>query len=96
MARPEIGLPREVQQYLLKPPVDVAWLQDQRVRLVTDAILAAGYLKGERPKDAEVEERAERVTEVFEERYRKTYSEDSPWKTEVGVSARSNLALDKK
>ena len=96
MARPELGLPVEVQQYLLKQPLEIPWLRDQRVRLVTDAIVAAGYLKGSPPKDAEVEERVKRATNVFEERHRKTYNEHSPWETAVGVSARSEPALDKK
>lgn len=102
MARPELGLPVEIQKRLLKPMkerLDIDWLWDQRRRLVTDAIVAAAELAGNPARDAENQQRAERATEVFENRHKKTYAHASPWSTAVEEPVRAyrktHTALDK-
>ena len=93
LARPEVGLPPDVQSRLLRFASSDAdsqdrsrqheWLKAQRRRLVTDAIIAAEEEEGRRAEDAENEERVGRIVEGFETQHRKTYSESSPWSTTV-------------
>ena len=90
LARPEIGLDPNVQRQLLRfvkseddpriKRVRREWLKDQRRRLVTDAIIAAGEQEGLRAENAEDEERVRRIVEEFDKQHRKTYkNESSPW-----------------
>ena len=93
LARPELGLPRDVQRRLLRFVDSDAdsqdrsrqrdWLKAQRRRLVTDAIIAAEEEEGRRAEDAENEERVSRIVWGFEQQHRKTYGEHSPWWTTV-------------
>ena len=84
LARPEIGLNPEAQRKLLKfvesernPQIKKGqreWLKDQRRRLVTDAIIAAGEQEGIREKNAEDEERVQKIVEGFDRQHKA-----SPW-----------------
>ena len=97
LARPEIELDPNIQQQLLKfiesesdpqiKKVRREWLKEQRRRLVTDAIIAAGEQEGSRAENAEDEERVGRIVEGFEKQHRKTYDKDSPWWTMVETPA---------
>ena len=92
LARPEIGLPPTVQRQLLglaesdadadrsvlKIPHE--WLRDQRRRLVTDAIIAAGEEEGGRAEDAENTERVEGIVAQLEAQHRAAHDSDSPWR----------------
>jgi hypothetical protein len=82
MARPELGLKHEVQQRLLSfvsTDEDIKWLKDQRRRLITDAILAAADQVGASAVDAENQERADRIADVFDRHYRAIEGKESPW-----------------
>lgn len=81
LARPELGLPREVQQFILKyaGKIDVEWLRDQRRRRITDAIIAAAYQVNANVDGAEDQKQANRVADIFEERHRKIEGSPSPW-----------------
>ena len=80
LARPELGLPPAVQRLLLTNATDFDLLKKQRRRLVTDAILAAAQEKRVAVEDAQNENRAERLTHVFEARHRAiNHGDDSPW-----------------
>ena len=89
LARPEIGLPPKVQCQLLKfvsSETDQQkrfrqreWLKDQRRRLVTDAIIAAGDENGRREENPENTARVERIVQRLEERYVAAYNNNSPW-----------------
>ena len=89
LARPEIGLPPEVQAQLLKfvrsetNPKERnrqrEWLKDQRRRLVTDAIIAAGDENRRREENPENTARVERIVEQLEERHVVAHNENSPW-----------------
>ena len=100
LARPELGLPRDVQHRLLRFVNSDAdsqdrtrqheWLKAQRRRLVTDAIIAAEEEEGRRAEDAENEERVTRIVDKFEAQHRKTYNESSPWLTMVEMQAKDS------
>ena len=45
------------------------WLKDQRRRLVTDAIIAAGEEEGRRAENAENEKRVENIVGELEKQY---------------------------
>ena len=89
LARPELGLHPAVQRRLLQVVRSGAgsqdgnrqrqWLQAQRRRLVTDAIIAAEEEEGRRAEDAENEERVDRILKVFEQQHLNTHSKSSPW-----------------
>jgi hypothetical protein len=82
LARPELGLPVEVQHRLLTQAdagMDRDWLRDQRRRRVTDAIIAAADQRGVRAEGAENQMQAEQVVEVFDARHKKIHGADSPW-----------------
>lgn len=89
LARPEIGLPPELQKILLSYveggcPVEekrrqCEWLKDQRRRLVTDAIIAAGEEEGRRAENAENEKRVENIVRELEKQYFDAYRVESPW-----------------
>ena len=89
LARPEIGLPPDLQEILLSyvdggPPLGEKhrqreWLKDQRRRLVTDAIIAAGEEEGRRAENAENEERVESIVRELEKQYSDGYGVVSPW-----------------
>ena len=88
LARPEIGLPPNVQSQLLSlihsddPKVGRIrreWLKEQRRRLVTDAIIAAGEEEGRPAKDAENTERVDRIVKKLNEQYLAAHGNVSPW-----------------
>ena len=88
LARPELGLPPTVQSQLLGlidsdgPMVGQIrreWLKDQRRRLVTDAIIAAGEEEGRPAKDAENTERVDRIVKKLNEQYLAAHGNVSPW-----------------
>ena len=74
LARPELGLPMEVQKRLLNPTttgrLDKVRLKELRRRLVTDAIVTAAEAVGAEARDAENEERVDKAIEAFEKRHR--------------------------
>ena len=93
LARPEIGLPPEVQSQLLSfidsndskdGQKQREWLRDQRKRLVTDAIIAAGEEEGRPAKDAENTERVDRIVERLNDQYLADHGKVSPWVEIVG------------
>lgn len=82
LARPELGLPLEVQDRLLNQAgagMDRDWLRDQRRRRITDAIIAAADQRGVRAEGAENQKQAEQVVEIFDARHKKIYGAESPW-----------------
>ena len=89
LARPEIGLPPKIQRQLLKfvsSEADQqrrsrqrAWLMDQRERLVTDAIIAAGDEDGRREEYPENNDRVKRIVEELERQHKVLHQENSPW-----------------
>ena len=91
LARPEIGLPPEVQRQLLKfvnsePDQQRRrreWLTDQRERLVTDAIIAAGDEDGRREENPENTDRVKRIVIQLEQRHETVHKETSPWKETI-------------
>ena len=89
LARPEIGLPPTLQKILLSR-VDggtsvegrrkqLEWLKDQRRRLVTDAIIAAGEEEGRRAENAENAERVKYIVNRIETQHLEVHGEWSPW-----------------
>ena len=94
LARPELGLTPDVQTQLLQFVHEnredeghdrrLRWLREQRKRLVTDAIVAAGEAEGHRVEDAENTERVERILEHVEERYTESNEGDCPWNEAIG------------
>ena len=100
LARPEIGLPPKVQRQLLKfvdsgtdpevRQIRCRWLDDQRKRLITDAIIAAGEEEGRRAENAENTARVEHIVDALNERYLAAHDNDSPWREIVdGVRLKS-------
>ena len=91
LARPEIGLPPELQEILLSyveggPPLEekhrqCEWLKDQRRRLVTDAIIASGEEEGRRAENAENTERVERIVKQLDRQHMEVHGEVSRWWT---------------
>ena len=89
LARPEIGLPPEVQCQLLQFVISETdpkkqhrqreWLKDQRRRLVTDAIIAAGDESRRREENPESTTRVDRIVKQLEERHVVAHNENSPW-----------------
>ena len=89
LARPEIGLPPEVQCQLLQFVISETdpkkqnrqreWLKDQRRRLVTDAIIAAGDESRRREENPESTARVDRIVKQLEERHVVAHNENSPW-----------------
>ena len=89
LARPEIGLPPNVQRQLLRfvdsgtdPHVrrmQCEWLDDQRKRLITDAIIAAGEEEGRRAENAENTARVEHIVVALNGQYLAAHDNDSPW-----------------
>ena len=92
MARPELGLPWELQDRILThaqrvdPDIDNKWLVAQRLRLITDAIVASDMETGKRTQERDSEATAQILAQVFEKRQRKLGPKDSPWKTIVEAS----------
>ena len=92
MARPELGLPRNVQEDLLTHAqsvpleIDSRWLASQRLRLITDAIVASDLATGKKTPERESQETAKALSRVFELRQRGLEPKDSPWKTIVTAS----------
>ena len=103
LARPEIGLPPTVQRQLLgfgESDADAdrsvlemphEWLRDQRRRLVTDAIIAAGEEEGGRAEDAENTERVEGIVTQLEAQHRAAHGSDSPWQVTVEALSRTEI-----
>ena len=87
LAVPELGLPVDVQRFLLTyvNNADRAWLRDQRRRLITDAIVAAAEQGDRRAVDAVDHKLVERVAEEFEKRHKNNDKNraPSPWWTHV-------------
>ena len=89
LARPEIGLPPEVQCQLLRfvrcepdqqrQDRQREWLKDQRRRLVTDAIIAAGDENRRREENPENTARVDRIVETLRNGYAVAYNKCSPW-----------------
>ena len=100
LARPEVGLPPEVQCKLLKFVVSESdqqkklrqkeWLTDQRRRLITDAIIAAGDESGRREANPENTARVERMVATLENRYAADYKRASPWSKLIELSSPSD------
>lgn len=98
LARPEIGLPPDLQEALLsyvdggphseKKHRQREWLKDQRRRLVTDAIIAAGEEEGRRAENAENERRVESIVRELEKQYLDVYGVESPWLKVVESNSR--------
>ena len=89
LARPEIGLPPRLQETLLSH-VDggtsverrrdqLGWLKEQRRRLVTDAIIAAGEEEGRPAENAENETRVAGIVKELEKQHREVHGDVSPW-----------------
>ena len=88
LARPEIGLPPDVQRRLLNFVSPDAsrqdsselreWLKNQRRRLVTDAIIAGGEEEGRPAENPEDTEKVDRIVRKLDEQYLATHS-SSPW-----------------
>ena len=89
LARPEIGLPPQLQETLLSH-VDggtsvqgrreqLGWLKEQRRRLVTDAIIAAGEEEGRRAENAENERRVDGIVKELDKQHKEVYGDASPW-----------------
>jgi hypothetical protein len=105
LARPELGLPVEVQDRLLNPKttgrLDKSRLRDQRRRLITDAILTAAEEAGTKAQNAENEERVDKAIQAFEKRHRaqrknrRTYNGDSPWHRRIENPDQNQSASDK-
>ena len=99
LARPEIGLPREIQTHLLQfvssePDPErrsrqLEWLMDQRERLITDAIIAAADEDGRREENPENTDRVRRIVLQCEKRYEAKNKSNSPWKETIGVPSDS-------
>ena len=89
LARPEIGLPPPLQKILLSHVdggncVDgrrdqLGWLQEQRRRLVTDAIIAAGEEESRPAENAENETRVDGIVKELEKQHREVHGDVSPW-----------------
>ena len=89
LARPEIGLPPPLQETLLShvnggTSVEgghdqLVWLKEQRRRLVTDAIIAAGEKEGRPAENAENEKRVDGIVKELEKQHKKVYEGVSPW-----------------
>ena len=89
LARPEIGLPPPLQKVLLSPvnggtSVEgrrdkLGWLKEQRRRLVTDAIIAAGHEEGRPAKNAENETRVDGIVKELEKQHTEVHGHVSPW-----------------
>ena len=89
LARPEIGLPPRLQETLLSH-VDggtsverrrdqLGWLKEQRRRLVTDAIIAAGEEEGRPAENAENETRVAGIVKELEKQHKGVHGDVSPW-----------------
>lgn len=93
LARPEIGLPPALQKTLLSRVVrgssvkdrreQMEWLKDQRRRLVTDAIIAAGEEEGRRVENAENAKQVDRIVNRVERQHFEVHGEWSPWRNVV-------------
>jgi hypothetical protein len=82
MARPELGLPRDVQERILnvvKDKADIEWLKVQRRRYITDAIVAFDQETGRQTIDAESQEKADSAAQLFERRHLAVEKRPSPW-----------------
>ena len=89
LARPEIGLPPPLQEILLSPVNggtsmegrrdQLGWLKDQRRRLVTDAIIAAGEEEGRPAENAENEKRVDGIVNELEKQHGEVHGDVSPW-----------------
>ena len=89
LARPEIGLPPPLQEILLCPvnggtSVEdrrdkLVWLKEQRRRLVTDAIIAAGEKEGRPAENAENETRVDGIVKELEKQHLGVHGDVSPW-----------------
>jgi hypothetical protein len=79
LARPELGMPVEVQEHLLATVSreDAEWLWYQRRRLITDAIVAAADKAGIRVEGAEDDAEVNKLVTIFEKRDEEL--PDSPW-----------------
>ena len=89
LARPEIGLPPELQKILLShvdcgTSEQLGWLKEQRRRLVTDAIIAAGEEEGRPAENAENETRVAGIVKELEKRHKGVHGDVSPWWNVVG------------
>lgn len=82
MARPELGLPPNIQTKLLQQAgtkLEAAWLSDQRQRRVTDAIIAAAELsRAAIPSDAENQRKVIHATNLIDKRYLEDHGRN-PW-----------------
>jgi hypothetical protein len=99
MARPELWLPRKLQEELLRfvtTEDDKKWLRDERERLITDGIIASRDLGMPTPKDPENQELARKAAEKFNERHRETYDhEKSAWEEYVGAPSSADKIQEK-
>lgn len=86
LAIPELGIPRAVQESLLKnvSDNDVEWLREQRRRYITDAIVAAAGDANGRGVEAEDEGLVSRIIDEFEVRHKNDHGMPSPWSEKVG------------
>ena len=93
LARPEIGLPPDMQVGLLDAVRTDGcardanglhvWLKGQRRRLITDAIIAGAEEEGRRAENAENPERVESIVKECERLYAESSGGVSPWQKMV-------------
>ena len=57
----------------------LGWLKEQRRRLVTDAIIAAGEEEGRPAENAENERRVDGIVKELEKQHKKVHEDVSPW-----------------
>lgn len=85
LAIPELGIPVKVQESLLENVSgdDLEWLQEQRRRYITDAIIAVADQANGRKVEAENEDLVSRIIEKFERRHKNQHKSPSPWSEKV-------------
>jgi hypothetical protein len=91
MARPELGLPHDLQEHILTACegfLDIDWLYDQRERHITDAIIASHYLGVPLPPNPESQHLSRAATDNFDRRHFEIYGKKPPWQEYIGEKRR--------
>ncbi len=94
LARPEIGLPLEVQALLLRLLPEsgtenealtriATSLERQRERLITDAIIAASVQVGSNDLDVKPDEDIKRAGKMIDDTYKQGHGGKNPWKRTI-------------
>lgn len=91
LARPELGLPLDVQRRLMRGArSNDTWLRNQRLRLITDAIVA-GQPDRTDLGGAESEGNVQSIAESFDQRFRNlNKNTESPWCMKIATPARKS------